>query len=346
MNEEKKNGTAEFRPPDQWAFDDLTRLNNELVNLQRELARKNAEIVRQRDWLDVVLSSIGDGVIATDRAGRIVLLNPVAEQLTGWTRESAHGRRLGDVLVLKNGETGSPHPDLLAAVLERGAPCGLAEDTVLVTRDGRAVAVDDSAAPLRDEQGNISGCVIVFRDVTRRKQMEQRLRELALRDGLTDLYNHREFYRMCREECGRAQRYGAPLALLMLDIDFFKRINDTLGHPCGDEVLRFVARTLVSVTRASDRAARYGGEEFAVIMPQSGVPEAVAAAERIRMTVAERTVSLENGGTIAVTVSIGVAGFPDHGRTEQELVKAADTALYRAKQTGRNRVCAAEDVRG
>lgn len=130
MNDTKKNSTVEPRPPDQWVFEDLSRLNNELVNLQWELVRKNAEIVRQRDWFEVVLASIGDGVIATDAAGRIVLMNPIAEQLTGWTRDSAQGKRLGDVLVLHHGESGTPRPDLLEAVRARGEPCSIEEDTV------------------------------------------------------------------------------------------------------------------------------------------------------------------------------------------------------------------------
>lgn len=341
MNGQTKNDNREFSPPDQVTLEDFSRLNNELVNLQRELARSNAEIARQKEWFRVLLASIGDGVIATDARGNILLLNPVAEKLTGWQSSEAQGRPLDEVFMISNGLTGEKHPDLLDTVLGRGEICSLDENTVLRSRDGRVIPIDDSGAPIRDSSGKIIGCVFVFRDITRRKEMEERLRELALRDGLTNLYNHREFFRLCREECSRAQRYGQPLALLMLDIDFFKRINDTLGHPARDEVLRWVASTLTSKIRSSDRAARYGGEEFAIIMPQSGVEEAQVAAERIRESIAEKPVMLESGKPLSVTVSIGIAAFPEHGKNERELVQAADGALYRAKQAGRNRVCTA-----
>ncbi|MCX8043007.1 MAG: sensor domain-containing diguanylate cyclase [Desulfobacterota bacterium] len=341
-----KNDASEIHPLDEQALEDFSRLNNELVNLQRELARTNAELARQKEWFRVTLESIGDAVIATDQQGKILLLNRVAEQLTGWKSGDAAGKDLHDVFVISNRQTGMSHPDLLESVLVRGETCILEDDTVLRSRDGRVIPIDVSGAPIRDASGKIIGCVFVFRDVTRRKEMEERLRELALRDGLTNLYNHREFFRLCREECERAQRYGFPLALLMLDIDFFKRVNDTFGHPAGDEVLRYVAATLTLNIRSSDRAARYGGEEFAVIMPQSGAAEATVAAERIRQAIACRPVVFEDGKTLSVTVSIGVAAYPEHGRKEHELVQSADAALYRAKQGGRNRVCTASEAKG
>jgi len=326
---------------DEKEFEELSRLNNELVNLQRELARSNAEIARQREWFRVVLASIGDAVIATDHQGKILLLNPVAEQLTGWRSSEAAGKLLHEVFVIRNSTNGQPHPDMIARVLTSGTSCVLDDDTILVARDGSTIPIDDSGAPIRDTTGRIIGCVFVFRDISRRKQMEERLRELAVRDGLTNLYNHREFYRICHDEGERARRYNCIFSLLMLDIDFFKRINDTLGHLRGDDVLRFVAEKITANIRGTDRAARYGGEEFAVIMPSVEGSAAVRVAERIREKIAGEPLHFESGTTLSVTVSIGVASFPEHGRTEQELVAAADAALYRAKEGGRNRVCLA-----
>ena len=171
------------------------------------------------------------------------------------------------------------------------------------------------------------------------KQANDTLRELALHDGLTGLYNHRYFQEVLATELERAGRYGHPVSLLMMDIDFFKKVNDNYGHPAGDHVLQEVGRVLVALVRQCDFVARYGGEEFAVILPETGVHGAKVLAQRLRRGVEQKEIE-HNGQPIAVTISIGLSG-EDLGNSKVSragLIEASDQALYRAKQNGRNRV--------
>lgn len=171
-----------------------------------------------------------------------------------------------------------------------------------------------------------------------------RLAQLALTDGLTGLYNHRHFHERLALEVARSQRSGLPLSLVMLDVDRFKQLNDAYGHPAGDEVLRQLARVLTETRRANDLVARYGGEEFAVILVDTARVTAGKVAERIRERIAEHDFSdaaaIAGKGTtrLAVTVSLGVATFPDDGADTGALVRAADSALYAAKRAGRDRI--------
>ncbi len=165
-----------------------------------------------------------------------------------------------------------------------------------------------------------------------------RLEELSSRDGLTGLYNRREFEDRLREEVQRARRYGKPLSVMLLDIDHFKNINDRYGHQAGDEALIAVADLIRLSARPMDAVCRYGGEELAVILPETDEAGAGIVAERIRAAIADSLTTTSEGNEIQMTVSIGYAAFPQDGDTGPGLVKAADQALYAAKQGGRNLV--------
>ncbi len=171
-----------------------------------------------------------------------------------------------------------------------------------------------------------------------------RLAQLAVTDGLTGLYNHRHLHERLSLEVERSQRSGLPLSLLMLDVDHFKQFNDTFGHPAGDEVLRQLARVLNDTRRANDVVARYGGEEFAVILVDTAKFTAAKVAERVRERVAGHDFSDAAQRAGKISVSIGVATFPDDGTDAEALVRAADTALYAAKRAGRNRVVLATEA--
>ena len=168
---------------------------------------------------------------------------------------------------------------------------------------------------------------------------ERELQRLATHDGLTGLYNHHTFYTLLEDEIARARRFNRPVSLLMLDIDHFKRVNDTHGHQAGDTILKEMSDLLGRQARAIDRVCRYGGEEITVILPETAAKDAVNAAERIRATAESHAFEIGGGKSVPITVSIGVATFPDQADTPQTLVTATDTALYAAKQGGRNRVC-------
>ena len=171
-----------------------------------------------------------------------------------------------------------------------------------------------------------------------------RLAQLAVTDGLTGLYNHRHFHERLTLEVERSQRSGLPLSLLMLDVDHFKQFNDTFGHPSGDEVLRQLARVLGDTRRANDVVARYGGEEFAVILVDTPKFTAAKVAERVRERIYDNDFSEAAPRAGRLSVSIGVATFPDDGADVEALVRSADTALYAAKRAGRNRVVLATET--
>jgi diguanylate cyclase (GGDEF)-like protein len=157
-------------------------------------------------------------------------------------------------------------------------------------------------------------------------------------DSLTGVYSRQEFHRRLKNELERSLRYGHIVTLLMVDLDHFKQVNDTCGHPCGDDVLRAVTMRLIKDVRNFDSLARYGGEEFAIIMPETGTAAAWAVAERLRESVASRPITSTRGNVMDITISIGMATFPDDARSEDDLIAAADLALYAAKDQGRNRV--------
>jgi len=165
------------------------------------------------------------------------------------------------------------------------------------------------------------------------------LENLSITDELTGIANRRHFEWRLAEEVERARRYQYPLSALMLDLDHFKRVNDTYGHQIGDIVLQQIAQRLKRVLRRTDFLARYGGEEFVVLAPQTPADRALILAERLRQVIAESPISVSPDLQLRITISIGVAVFPEHAQNGNELVRAADEALYKAKQTGRNRVC-------
>jgi len=176
---------------------------------------------------------------------------------------------------------------------------------------------------------------------TAKALLYKKIEQMAITDGLTKVYNHRFFYQRIEEETLRAKRYGKVFSLIMMDIDFFKRFNDTYGHKAGDKALANVARILKETTRNVDLAARYGGEEFAVILPETDKDGAMAIADRIRRAIKNTPFEIDPAKPmVGVTVSIGVASFPEDASGYADLIEGADQALYQAKNTGKNKVCA------
>lgn len=189
--------------------------------------------------------------------------------------------------------------------------------------------------PLRSEDNSISGIFLIVQDVTELATYEQKLVEMNTKDALTGIYNRRFLESRLKEECERQRRYSRPFSLIMIDIDFFKKVNDNYGHQCGDLILQSVAKKAASAIRKTDFIARYGGEEFCCLLPETNADAAETVAECLRIHIEDMENSFENN-SIKVTISLGISGFITEDSPET-LLKRADDALYQAKHSGRNR---------
>jgi diguanylate cyclase (GGDEF)-like protein/PAS domain S-box-containing protein len=283
----------------------------------------------------LTLDSIGDGVVSTDRDGRVVYLNRAAERMTQWSCQEACGRLLGEVLVLVDGGTRQPAPDPVEAALQRSATVGLPGDCMLLRRDGTECAIEDSVAAIIGQDGLVTGVVMVFRDVTEARSRALKLSHRAEHDFLTGLPNRLLLDDRLDQAIARARRQRIKIAVLYVDVDHFKEINDSLGHVVGDALLQQVGARLVGAVRGSDTVSRHGGDEFVVVLCEvSRTRDAARHAEKIRNALALPYALADR--TLQVTVSIGISLFPDDGQDAQTLVQRADKAMYEVKQDGRN----------
>lgn len=280
------------------------------------------------------LDSLGDAVISTDIAGNITYLNPVAENLTGWSRQEAFRRPLPEVLRIIDGDSREPARNPLEMAIVHNRTVGLTPNCILVRRNGHEAAIEDTAAPIRDQHGQVTGAVIVFRDVSASRAMALRMSYLAQHDSLTELPNRLLLNDRLTQALASAHRHRSSLAVLFVDVDHFKRINDSLGHAIGDEVLRSIARRLVACVRTSDTVSRQGGDEFVILLSEVTRPEdAALAAGKIHDALSARHYIEQHD--LHVTVSVGIAVYPDDGADAGTLLRSADSALLCAKAQGR-----------
>src|SRR3990167_6118632 len=284
---------------------------------------------------EVTLNSISDAVIGTDMQGNVDYLNVAAETMTGWSREEARGQPISVVMRIINGATRAIRPNPIELVLQQDAPLKLAVDTVLLHRDGSERAIEDSAAPIHDANGQLSGAVIVFHDVTEGQVMALKMSHLAQHDFLTNLPNRVLLNDRIGQAIALAERRGQHLGVLFLDLDNFKQINDSLGHSIGDQLLQSVAQRLCASVRRSDTVSRQGGDEFVLLLAQDKYAEdAALTAEKILTALA--AVHRLEGHELLVTASIGISSYPGDALNAETLIKHADTAMYQAKELGRN----------
>ena len=301
--------------------------------------RKQAEaqIFEEKERALVTLASIADAVITVDMSGQIEFINPVAERLTGWDNGRARGRLLSEVFAVRDENTGIEIPDPVARALRERCVVKSEGNVVLHRRDDAPVAIDYSVAPIRNRASSIVGAVLVFHDMSRERQYAARLSHLASHDPLTGLPNRREFERRLNLTLANEHHEPFSHAVLYLDLDQFKVVNDTCGHAAGDELLRQVTGLLRPLLREGDTLARLGGDEFGVLLEFCPSEPALRIAETMRSALAEfrfvwKTRSF-NG-----SVSIGLVNIADGGQTLAGVLSAADAACYMAKDKGRNRV--------
>src|SRR6266852_4064878 len=309
-------------------------LSRALHNMIERKAVEEALFI-ERERAQVTLNSIGDAVLSTDISGNVTYLNLAAESLTGWSREEASRRPVAEVFQIIDGATRQPARNPMELAVQQNKTVGLTANCILIRRDGLECAIEDSAAPIHDRRGQVTGAVIVFHDVTAARAMSFRMSHLAQHDSLTDLPNRLLLNDRLTRAIASARRNGNRLAVLFVDLDRFKDINDSLGHAIGDKLLQSVAERLVARVRSSDTVSRPGGDEFVVLLSELEHPEdaAVCAKKMLTALTAPHRIAQHD---IHVTVSIGVSTYPEDGQDAETLVKSADTAMYQAKENGRN----------
>ena len=299
--------------------------------------RAEAQLFAEKERAQVTLQSIGDAVITTDVTGAVQYLNPVAQALTGLSLEDARGRPFTQVCPLVIESSREPAPDPVRAVVEGQGSAEQYEEVMLARPDGREIAVDRSAAPIRDRAGQVVGAVLVLHDMTRERQYAARLSYQATHDELTGLINRREFERRLTHALQGANELGRHHAVMYLDLDQFKVVNDTCGHAAGDELMRRVTTTLQRRLREGDTLARLGGDEFGVLLENCPPGPAERIAELLREDINEQPFAWQ-GRSFRISVSIGLVHVADESFSLADILSAADTACYMAKEKGRNRM--------
>ena len=282
----------------------------------------------------VTLNSIGDAVACTNISGHLTFLNIVAERMTGWSWQEAEGRPMAEVFRVLDATSRETIPNPMVMAVGQDRTVHLPPNCILVRRDGFEIPIEDSAAPIHDREGGSTGAVIVFRDVSAARAMALQMAHSAQHDFLTGLPNRMLLNDRVSQAIALASRHMKQVAVLFLDLDGFKYINDSLGHSIGDKLLQSIAKRLVHCVRDSDTVSRQGGDEFVVLLSEAEQSEdAAIIARRMLQAVAEPH-SIDQRD-LHVTTSIGVSVYPDDGLDAEALIKNADTAMYQAKENGR-----------
>jgi diguanylate cyclase (GGDEF)-like protein/PAS domain S-box-containing protein len=296
----------------------------------------NAEILfREKERAQVTLDSIGDAVVCTDVLSIVTFLNPIAEALTGWTAAEAMGRPFTEVFRIIDVLNNRSAIDLMSLVIKTNKTLNLPDGSVIIRRDGIESAIQDSTAPIHDRRGRVTGGVMVFHDVTQARAMSQKMSHLAQYDYLTDLPNRLLLDDRLTQAISAAHRHQRLLAVLFVDVDRFKHVNDSLGHLVGDKLLLSIAHRLVASVRSSDTVSRQGGDEFVILLSSIAHAEDAALSALKIVRAASLPYRVEEHD-LQITVSVGIGIYPDDGSDAETLVKSADIAMLNAKDSGRN----------
>jgi diguanylate cyclase (GGDEF)-like protein/PAS domain S-box-containing protein len=296
----------------------------------------NAEtLFREQERAQVTLDSIGDAVVCTDVLSNVTFLNPIAEALTGWTANEAKGRPFTEVFRIIDVLDNRSAIDLMSLVIKTNKTLNLPDGCILIRRDGIESAIEDSTAPIHDRRGSVTGGVMVFHDVTQARAMSEKMSHLAQYDYLTDLPNRLLLDDRLTQAISAAHRHQRLLAVLFVDVDRFKHVNDSLGHLVGDKLLLSIAHRLVGSVRSSDTVSRQGGDEFVILLSSITHAEDAALSALKIVRAASLPYRVEDHD-LQITVSVGIGIYPDDGLDAETLVKSADIAMLNAKDSGRN----------
>lgn len=294
-------------------------------------------IKKERSLLSATMLAIHEGIVVTDQTGKIILMNTMAQILTGRSETTACGCPFSDVVRMVDGDKKQSVVRFVDQVLATGKSQYLFDQIMLVDAQGMEYSIDGSMSPVMDEENMTIGLVFSFRDVSEAKQKQKKIEYLSQHDQLTGLFNRHFLEEIIGKKVENAKRYGQSLCMIIFDLDRFKRVNDIHGHPVGDKVLKQTAQLSLEALRKADIVARLGGEEFIIVLPQTDISGGMEAAEKIRALLELYTHPLAG----CVTASFGVAAWRAD-ESFQDWYKRADAAMYSAKQSGRNRVVNAE----
>lgn len=287
------------------------------------------------DMARVTLDAISDAVLVVNPKGKVTYLNKLAETLTGWSSEEALGRSGEEVFFIVDSLTRRRSPSPAQRAMREGRPAELAMGQVLICSDGARIAIEQSATPIFNRLGKIVGAVIVFHDARKSEVVTQKMSHQAQHDFLTGLPNRMLLMERLVHAVGDASRQRKKAALLFLDLDRFKEVNDSFGHGVGDQLLRVVAADILGCIRVTDTVSRHSGDEFVILLTEiEARQDAALIAEKLLSKFA--ATRLVDGQELDVTLSIGISVYPEHGRDAETLMRNADAAMYTTKKCGRN----------
>ncbi|GAA0561830.1 putative bifunctional diguanylate cyclase/phosphodiesterase [Halomonas salifodinae] len=316
----------------------LTDGRRYLIGIHRDVSQREA-YQRRLELAQAVFNNTHDGILVTDAEKRIIDTNPAFTELTGYQRDEALGKKPN---LLSSGKHDSGfYESMFAAVESRGYWSG---DIWNTRKDGSQLIENTTISAIRDESGHIANYIGVFRDITQRRLNQARLERMASYDPLTGLFNREHFNTLLESQLASLEYTQSGLAVLFLDLDDFKPINDSYGHACGDELLIEISRRLKHLMRANDLTARFGGDEFVIALTGLGTADKAAKVAGKVMDDIIRPYQLDNGELVKVSVSIGIAFTSSHEVSAAQLLDAADAAMYEAKQQGKNRLAFATDL--
>ncbi len=320
-------------------LDDHGRLRR-LVGVETDITEQKVyeeALFREKESAQITLQSIGDGVVTTDHEGTVEYINPVAEELTGWNVDDAGGRHVDDIFRGFHEETCEPLENPVMSSIKRNRAVKSVRPSLLIRRDGNELYIESTASPIRNDRGDVTGGVLVFHDVSESRELNRRLSYHASHDLLTGLVNRREFESRLERSLKSAKARETSYALLYLDLDQFKIINDSCGHGAGDMLLTQLGALLKAKIRWRDTLARLGGDEFGLLLEACSTEEAIRTAEMLREAIKDYKFSWDDR-TFRLSASVGVVPITGDDDNVATLITAGDSACQAAKEAGRNRI--------
>lgn len=303
--------------------------------LKKIINNATRRLKEEHELLRITLSSIDDGVIAANEKGGIIFMNHAAEALTGVGEKDSLNRPVNEVLNIFDTENNLKYEIPIEQVIKDSSAVRFENLNVLVSENGSQHLILGSASPIKNDSGDTVGVLTVFRDISDKKIAEDTIKYHKYYDNLTELPNRKLFHEYLNNALENAYRNNSKLAVLIIDLDYFKNINDTLGHDIGDILLQQISKRLIKVLDENDVLARMGGDEFTVLIPQiKSSDQAYKLAHSILEEIGR--IFFINEHELYITASIGIAFYPEDGSESSVIMKHADSALYSAKESGRN----------